>query len=226
MSAQTYTGDVTVGGPADVRELPGLTIRKLAVSEMANNAYLLTDTGTGPGAGRSVLVDAAAEPAALLALVADADLRAVVTTHGHWDHHRALPEVVSATGAETIAHPADAGDLPVPVTRTVEHGDTVPVGDQTLEVVHLRGHTPGSIALVWRGPEGAGTHVFTGDSLFPGGVGNTQEDPARFTSLIGDVEARLFDVLPDDTWVYPGHGKDTTLGAERPHLGEWRARGW
>jgi glyoxylase-like metal-dependent hydrolase (beta-lactamase superfamily II) len=226
MSAQTYTGEVTVGGPADVRELPGLTIRKLAVSEMANNAYLLTDAGTGPGTGQSVLVDAAAEPAALLALVEAADLRAVVTTHGHWDHHRALPEVVAATGAEVIAHPADAGDLPVPVTRPVEHGDTVPVGDQTLEVVHLRGHTPGSIALVWRGPEGAGTHVFTGDSLFPGGVGNTQQDPARFTSLLDDVEARLFDVLPDDTWVYPGHGNDTTLGAERPYLAEWRERGW
>jgi len=226
MSAQTYTGEVTVGGPADVRELPGLTIRKLAVSEMANNAYLLTDAGTGPGTGQSVLVDAAAEPAALLALVEAADLRAVVTTHGHWDHHRALPEVVAATGAEVIAHPADAGDLPVPVTRPVEHGDTVAVGDQTLEVVHLRGHTPGSIALVWRGPEGSGTHVFTGDSLFPGGVGNTQQDPDRFTSLLDDVEARLFAVLPDDTWVYPGHGNDTTLGAERPHLAEWRERGW
>jgi glyoxylase-like metal-dependent hydrolase (beta-lactamase superfamily II) len=225
MSARTYTGDVTPGGPADVRELPGLTIRKLAVSEMANNAYLLTDTGTGPGTGQAVLVDAAAEPAALLALIDGADVRAVVTTHGHWDHHRALPEVVAATGAATIAHPADAGDLPVPVTRPVEHGDTVPVGDHTLEVVHLRGHTAGSIALVWRGPEGAGTHVFTGDSLFPGGVGKTWS-PADFTSLIDDVEARLFDVLPDDTWVYPGHGNDTTLGAERPHLAEWRARGW
>jgi glyoxylase-like metal-dependent hydrolase (beta-lactamase superfamily II) len=102
----------------------------------------------------------------------------------------------------------------------------VQVGDQVLEVVHLRGHTPGSIALVWRGPEGAGTHLFTGDSLFPGGVGNTQQDAERFRSLIDDVEARLFDVLPDDTWVYPGHGRDTTLGAERPHLGEWRERGW
>jgi glyoxylase-like metal-dependent hydrolase (beta-lactamase superfamily II) len=217
MSAQAYTGDVQVGGPADVRELPGLTIRKLAVSEMANNAYLLTDSGTGPGTGQAVLIDAADEPA---------DLRAVVTTHGHWDHHRALPEVVRATGAQTVAHPADAGDLPVPVSRTVEHGDTVPVGDQVLEVVHLRGHTPGSIALVWRGPEGAGTHVFTGDSLFPGGVGNTDQDPTRFASLVDDVETRLFGELPDDTWVYPGHGKDTTLGVERPHLAEWRQRGW
>ncbi|MGY1809730.1 MBL fold metallo-hydrolase [Blastococcus sp. SYSU D00669] len=218
----TYTGDVEVGGPADVRELPGLTITKLAVSEMANNVYLLRDAQTG----EALLVDAAAEPGKLLQLVEGVDVRTVVTTHGHWDHHRALPEVVEATGAVTVAHPADAGDLPVPVQRPVEHGDTVTVGGQTLEVVHLRGHTPGSIALVWRGPECAGTHVFTGDSLFPGGVGNTQKDPARFTSLIDDVEERLFGALPDDTWVYPGHGRDTTLGAERPHLGEWRERGW
>ena len=222
MSGQPYSGDVQVGGPADVRELPGLTIRKLAVSEMANNAYLLRD----PATGEALLIDAAAEPEALRAFIGDADVRTVVTTHGHWDHHRALPEVVEATGAVTVAHPADADDLPVPVQRPVVHGDTVRVGSQTLEVVHLRGHTPGSIALVWRGPEDAGVHVFTGDSLFPGGVGNTQKDPARFASLIDDVEQRLFAVLPDGAWVYPGHGKDTTLGAERPHLTEWRERGW
>ena len=218
----TYTGDVEVGGPADVRELPGLTIGKVAVSEMANNAYLLRCTTTG----QALLVDAAAEPDTLRALVGDADLRTVVTTHGHWDHHRALPDVVAATGAQTVAHAADAADLPVPVDRTVAHGDTVAVGEQVLEVVHLRGHTPGSIALVWRGEGDAGTHVFTGDSLFPGGVGNTQQDPDRFASLIDDVEQRLFAVLPDGTWVYPGHGKDTTLGAERPSLPEWRERGW
>ena len=222
MSASPYTGDVEVGGPADVRELPGLTISKLAVSEMANNAYLLRDTASG----EALLIDAAADPEALRALIGDADVRTVVTTHGHWDHHRALPDVVEATGAVTVAHPADSPDLPVPVQRTVEHGDTVTVGAQTLEVIHLRGHTPGSIALVWRGPGDAGVHAFTGDSLFPGGVGNTQKDADRFASLVDDVEARLFGELPDETWVYPGHGKDTTLGAERPHLGEWRARGW
>ncbi len=216
--AGTYTGDVEVGGPADVRELPGLVISKLAVSEMANNAYLLRCTATGQG----LLVDAAAEPGALRALVGDADLRTVVTTHGHWDHHRALPDVVAATGARTVASAEDAADLPVPVDRTVAHGDTVEVGEQVLEVVHLRGHTPGSIALVWRG---AGTHVLTGDSLFPGGVGKTWS-PEDFASLVDDVEQRLFAVLPDDTWVYPGHGRDTTLGAERPALPEWRARGW
>ncbi|MGX5657154.1 MBL fold metallo-hydrolase [Geodermatophilus nigrescens] len=215
----TYTGDVEVGGPADRRELPGLTISKVAVSEMANNAYLLQDAATG----QALLVDAAAEPDVLRALIGDADLRTVVTTHGHWDHHRALPDVVAATGATTVAHAADAGDLPVAVDRTVAHGDTVEVGEQVLEVVHLRGHTPGSIALVWRGGD-AGTHVFTGDSLFPGGLGRTTS-PEDFTSLMDDLESRLF-VLPDDTWFYPGHGKDSTIGNERPQLAEWRARGW
>ena len=221
MSAPTYTGDVQVGGPAQVRELPGLTISKLAVSEMANNAYLLRETASG----EALLIDAAAEPDALRALIGDADLRTVVTTHGHWDHHRALPDIVRDTGAATVAHAADADDLPVDVQRTVDHGDTVTVGGHTLEVVHLRGHTPGSIALVYRAEDGS-VHTFTGDSLFPGGVGNTQKDPRRFASLIDDVEHRLFDALPDGTWVYPGHGKDTTIGAERPHLAEWRARGW
>jgi glyoxylase-like metal-dependent hydrolase (beta-lactamase superfamily II) len=216
-----YTGDVEVGGPAQVRDLPGLTISKLAVSEMANNAYLLRDTASG----EALLIDAAADPEALRGLIGDADLRTVVTTHGHWDHHRALPEVVEATGAVTVAHAADAADLPVPVQRPVEHGDTVTVGGQTLEVVHLRGHTPGSIALVWRGPDDAGVHVFTGDSLFPGGPGRTTNSE-DFNSLMDDLEARIFRRFDDSTWFYPGHGNDSTLGAERPHLGEWRARGW
>jgi glyoxylase-like metal-dependent hydrolase (beta-lactamase superfamily II) len=218
---RTYTGDVAVGGPADVRELPGLTISKLAVSEMANNVYLLRCTATGEG----LLIDAAAEPGAVLALIGEAGVRTVVTTHGHWDHHRALPDVVAATGAVTVAHPADAADLPIAVRRTVEHGDTVDVGQQTLEVIHLRGHTPGSIALVWRGPGDAGVHAFTGDSLFPGGPGRTTS-PTEFTSLMDDLEERIFGRLDDDTWFYPGHGKDSTLGAERPQMPEWRSRGW
>jgi glyoxylase-like metal-dependent hydrolase (beta-lactamase superfamily II) len=91
-------------------------------------------------------------------------------------------------------------------------------------VIHLRGHTPGSVALLYRDPTGH-PHLFTGDSLFPGGVGKTSS-PADVTSLINDVTSRIFDKLPDDTWFYPGHGDDSTLGAERPHLDEWRARGW
>ncbi|GAA3162716.1 MBL fold metallo-hydrolase [Nonomuraea roseoviolacea] len=217
----TYTGDVQVGGPADVRELPKLTIGKLAVGPYDNNAYLLRCNETGDG----VLIDAAAEADRLLALIADQPLSAIVTTHQHGDHWQALEQVAKVTGAQTIAHPLDAPALPVPVDREVEHGDRITVGVVTLEVIHLRGHTPGSIALLYDGG-GDDKHLFTGDSLFPGGVGNTWNDPERFEQLYADVVERIFDRLPDETWIYPGHGKDTTLGAERPSLPEWKARGW
>jgi glyoxylase-like metal-dependent hydrolase (beta-lactamase superfamily II) len=218
----TYTGDVTVGGPADTRELGGLTISKLAVGPMDNNAYLLVDRSTG----ESLLIDAANEADRLLELVGDTPLATVVTTHRHFDHWQALAEVVERTGARTVAHQLDAPELPVPVTETVRHGDTVSVGSSGLTVVHLRGHTPGSIALAYTDPQDEVVHLFTGDSLFPGGPGNTEKDPQRFGSLMDDLEARVFGVYPDSTWVYPGHGKDTTLGGERPSVPEWRARGW
>nr|WP_055500906.1 MBL fold metallo-hydrolase [Nonomuraea pusilla] len=218
----TYTGDVQVGGPADVRELPKLTVSKLAVGPYDNNAYLLRCTDTGDG----LLIDAAAEPDRLLALIGGRPISTIVTTHQHGDHWQALEQVAKVTGAQVIAHPLDAPGLPVAVHRTVEHGDRLTVGVVTLEVIHLRGHTPGSIALLYDGGEEAGQHLFTGDSLFPGGVGNTWKDAERFERLYTDVVERVFDRLPDGTWVYPGHGKDTTLGAERPHLAEWKARGW
>jgi glyoxylase-like metal-dependent hydrolase (beta-lactamase superfamily II) len=222
-----YTGDVSPGGPSDVRELPDAVIRKASVSSMDNNVYLITDRATG----EQLLVDAADDASRVLALVAEPipdgghGLATVVTTHRHWDHHRALADVLEATGARGAAGREDAGHLPVAPDVVLDHGDTLSVGALTLDVVGLRGHTPGSIALVLRSRDGS-THAFTGDSLFPGGVGNTDRDPERFAQLLGDVEERLFAVLPDDTWVYPGHGRDTTLGAERPHLAEWRARGW
>ncbi|RJL36150.1 MBL fold metallo-hydrolase [Bailinhaonella thermotolerans] len=212
----TYTGDVTVGGPADVRELPGLTITKVAVGPYDNNAYFLRCARTG----QVLLIDAANEAARLLDLLGDAPLARIVTTHRHGDHWQALAEVVRATGAPVAAHPLDAPELPVPVAEPLEHGDTVTVGDVELEVIHLRGHTPGSIALRH------GAHLFTGDSLFPGGVGNTWGDAELFKSLMTDVVERVFEPLPDETWVYPGHGKDTTLGAERPALPSWWERGW
>lgn len=218
-----YTGEVISSGPSDVRELPDAVIRKASVSAQDNNAYLVTCAVTG----EQLLIDAADDAARLLALVREGGggLARLVTTHQHWDHHRALREVLAATGARSAAGRDDAGALPVPPDELLDHGDTVTVGRLTLEVIHLRGHTPGSVTLVLRSADGS-VHAFTGDSLFPGGVGNTQGDPERFAALIADVEQRLFAVLPDETWVYPGHGKDTTLGAERPQLGEWRARGW
>jgi glyoxylase-like metal-dependent hydrolase (beta-lactamase superfamily II) len=135
----------------------------------------------------------------------------------------ALSDVVSATGARSVAHAADAGELPVP-SETVADGDTVSVGTCSLEVIHLVGHTPGSIALLYRDPDGI-PHLFTGDSLFPGGPGRTT-NPKDFGSLMDDLEAKVFGRLPDETWFYPGHGKDSTLGKERGSIPEWRARGW
>ena len=215
-----YTGNVTQGGDPDVRELEQLTITKVSVGPMDNNAYLLRCNNSG----EQVLIDAANETPRLLELAGEAGLSTVVTTHQHMDHWVALEEVVAATGATAVAHPDDAEGLPIP-TEPVRDGETVRVGDCDLEVIHLVGHTPGSIALLYRDPAGV-PHLFTGDSLFPGGVGNTHEDPVAFTSLLGDVESKLFDRLPDETWFYPGHGADSTLGAERPALPEWRARGW
>ncbi|WP_046469139.1 MBL fold metallo-hydrolase [Allosalinactinospora lopnorensis] len=216
----TYSGDMRVGGPADVRELSELTISKLAVGPMDNNTYLLRCTTSG----EAVLIDAANEADRILELVGPTGLSRVITTHRHQDHWQALAEVVGTTGARTVAHPIDAEELPVSVDDPVEHGARVPVGECELEVIHLRGHTPGSIALRYDDPSGH-THLFTGDSLFPGGVGKTGGE-VDFRSLLGDVEERIFAQMGDDTWVYPGHGRDTTLGAERPQLPEWRARGW
>ncbi len=222
----TYTGQVSPGGPPETRELDGLTITKLAVDpEMSNNCYLLRCTATGAG----VLIDAAAEPERLLSLVGGAGLGRVITTHQHWDHHRALADVVAATGAEVVAGLPDADAITaqtgVPVTREVRQGDTIAVGERTLEVIAVAGHTPGSIALLYVDPTGH-PHLFTGDSLFPGGVGSTFGDEAAFAQLIDEVETKLFQRLPDETWFYPGHGGDSTIGAERPHLAEWRQRGW
>ena len=214
-----YTGDVSPGGPPAVRELAALTVTKVSVGPMDNNAYLLRCRNTGA----QLLIDAAAEPDRLLGLAGAAGLATVVTTHRHRDHWSGLAKVVQVTGAAALAHPDDAAELPV-VTATVRDGDTVTVGDCRLDVVHLVGHTPGSIALLHTDADGT-PHLFTGDSLFPGGPGRTRS-PQDFASLMTDLETKIFDRLPDETWFYPGHGRDSTLGAERPAIGEWRARGW
>jgi len=214
----TYTGEVTRGGTPAVRDLGSLEITKVSVGPMDNNAYLLR---TGD---EQILIDAANDADTLLALVGNAGLRTVVTTHRHQDHWEALAEVVEKTGAASLAHADDAAEIPV-VTGKLREGELVVVGEHALEVIHLVGHTPGSIALLFQDPRGT-AHLFTGDSLFPGGVGNTHGNKENFETLLDDVELKLFNRLPDDTWFYPGHGGDSTLGAQRPHLAEWRARGW
>jgi glyoxylase-like metal-dependent hydrolase (beta-lactamase superfamily II) len=219
-----YTGHVEPGGDAARRTLDALTITKLSVGPVDNNTYLVVCRAQN----EALLIDAAADPDRISDLIGHGPdrpaLRTIVTTHQHADHWQALGAVAGANGANTAAHPADAAPLPVPADFLLEQGDTVSVGDCTLEVIHLRGHTPGSIALLYRDPSGP-PHLFTGDSLFPGGPGRTT-NPTDFTSLMADLEARVFGFLPDDTWFYPGHGDDSTLGAERPKIPEWRERGW
>lgn len=216
-----YTGHVEPGTGAR-RTLPGASIVKVSVGPMDNNAYLVTCSRTG----ETLLIDAANDAPVLLEVIEKhaPKLSLIVTSHQHFDHWQALEEVAKVTGAPTAAHQLDADPLPVRPDRILAHGDTVEIGDLSFDVIHLQGHTPGSVALALDGADEA-THLFTGDCLFPGGVGKTWEDGA-FDQLLGDVTRRVFDVYGDSTVIYPGHGDDTMLGTERPHLAEWKERGW
>ena len=221
-----YNGNVTVGGPAAIQETPATTIIKVAVGPYNNNAYLLVDRATK----KTLLIDAAAEANTILDLC-DGELSGVLTTHSHLDHCQALAAVVTATGATTYATAAEAKELSVPTDVIVDDGDTIRFGDSVLLIRTLRGHraaytdhVANSAAAILQTEDGE-THAFVGDSLFPGGVGNTCKDSVAFADLLRDVKSKLF-ALPDTTSVYPGHGSDTTIGSERPHLAEWSARGW
>ncbi|AZI57903.1 MBL fold metallo-hydrolase [Nakamurella antarctica] len=219
-----YSGHVAPASEPATRELKNLTITKLSVGPMDNNCYLLVCRRTG----ESLLIDAADDPGRIADMLhlgpQHPPLGAIVTTHQHADHWQALEAVMKSSGAKLIAHPDDASALPLPTDIFAEQGSHYAIGDADIEFVHLRGHTPGSLAVLYREPDGE-DHLFTGDSLFPGGPGRTA-GPPQFARLMDDLQVRVFDVLPDSTWVYPGHGDDTTLGAERPHLTTWRERGW
>lgn len=217
-------GHLTPGGPSWVLDLEAATVHACSVSEMDNNVYVVVCRTTR----EALLVDAADDAERVLALVDEACdpdlLLGILTTHRHWDHHRALSEVARVTGAPTLAGAADADELPVAPDVRLEHGDELQVGELTLRVIALRGHTPGSVAILVPGGEGADL-LLSGDSLFPGGPGKTGS-PEDFTQLMDDLEERVFGQLSDDTVVLPGHGASTTIGTERPHLAEWRERGW
>ncbi|ROR55628.1 glyoxylase-like metal-dependent hydrolase (beta-lactamase superfamily II) [Luteococcus japonicus] len=200
----------------------GLTLTRVVVGGMGNNAYLLDD-----GAGRALLVDAAAEPETLARLVDGFTVETIVTTHRHHDHVGALLATARLTGARTLAGRPDCDDIERRTGIASEPlwtGDGVQLGKHRIGVIGLVGHTAGSITLVLR-PQNAPVQLFTGDSLFPGGVGKTGT-PEDFSSLLDGVITQLFEVFDDDTVVWPGHGEPTTLGAERPHLDVWRQRGW
>lgn len=216
-----------------IADLPTVTVHRTSVSEMDNRCYVITSRATGA----QVLIDAADDAPALRRLLDEAaqeaggraaDLRAIVTTHRHWDHVRALAAMAGdgielAGGRDDAAAIEEEAGLAEGAVTPLEHGAAVRVEDVELQVVHLRGHTPGSVALVLR--DGGEVHLFTGDSLFPGGVGKTSGED-DFRQLLQDVTERFFEQLDDAAHVHPGHGDPTTLGAERPHLGEWAERGW
>ncbi len=198
-----------------------MRITRLAVGPSDNNVYLLADGDD------LVIVDAANDAPAILEAVDGRRVSTIVTTHRHPDHIAALPAVARATRARLVTGRPDADAIASATGLTLESlwdGDTVTVGATTLGVIGLVGHTPGAIALAHTPADGPAV-LIVGDSLFPGGVGMTRS-PEDFASLLGDVTTKLFGRFADDTVVLPGHGASTTLGAERPHLAEWRARGW
>lgn len=190
-----------------------LIVRKVEVGNMENNVYVLECPETHEG----VIVDGCFETDTILQTAEDVKVVAIVQTHGHVDHVQALPELRERLAVPVLAHPAD--DYPVPVDRELADGDTIDFGARSAAVIHTPGHTPGGVCLL------VGRHLISGDTLFPGGPGNTRGDKDAFAQIIRSIETKLFD-LPDETVVYPGHGKDTTIGAERPHLQEWKERGW
>ena len=214
---------VEPGGPPLVARLSGsVTMIKVSVGPVDNNAYLLQISS-----GASLLIDAANDDDRLLKIISDQPLDTIATTHRHADHWQALPSVVAATGARLICGQPDLEAIStgagVEGMVGVWDGDQIELGTESLEVIGLVGHTPGSITLAYAGS--GVTHLFTGDSLFPGGPGKTNS-PKAFTSLMNDLENKIFSRFDDNTVVHPGHGDDTTLGTERPHLPEWRERGW
>jgi glyoxylase-like metal-dependent hydrolase (beta-lactamase superfamily II) len=199
-----------------VREADGLVVRGLRnVGPYENNIFIVSDAGSG----EAYVVDGGYEPQAIASACSGLTVKAILVTHGHRDHHEHVGELKGLLHAPVAIGIDDAAMLSVEADMLIVDQQTFAFGPHGLQAIHTPGHTPGSTCFLYR------SHLFTGDTLFPGGPGNTQHDPVRFERIISSIRERLF-VLPDATTIYPGHGRDTTIGAERPHLDEWIARGW
>jgi glyoxylase-like metal-dependent hydrolase (beta-lactamase superfamily II) len=190
-------------------------VHKVVVGPYENNVFVLRCKETGD----AVLLDAANEHELLLDLCRKLGVRQVLETHGHWDHIQAVPAVRDA-GYRVAVTAGDAGMLPS-YDDILEDESVIEVGRLRLHTIATPGHTPGSMCFKLDGAP----LLFSGDTLFPGGPGNTEGDAARFATIIEQVDRKLF-TLPPETIVLPGHGTDTTVGTERPHLDEWIERGW
>lgn len=190
-------------------------IHKVVVGPYDNNVFVLRCKQTGD----AVLIDAANEHELLLELCVGLGVRQVVETHGHWDHTQAIPQLRDA-GYSVWVTEQDAAMLPS-YDEILDDESVIPVGRLRLHTIHNPGHTPGSMSFRLEGSP----ILFSGDTLFPGGPGNTASDIGDFPTIIESIDRRLF-TLPADTLVLPGHGDDTTIGTERPQLQEWVDRGW
>lgn len=199
-----------------VQESDGLVIRCLRnLGPYGNNIFLISHAESGEG----YVIDGGFEPRQISDAATGMQVRGILITHGHRDHHEHVGELKPLLGAPVGIGIDDAVELSIEPDTLIVDQQSFNFGPLTLQAIHTPGHTPGSTCFL------IGSHLFTGDTLFPGGPGNTQRDPVRFERIIASIRERLFS-LPDDTVVYPGHGRDTTIGAERPHLDEWIARGW
>ena len=194
-------------------EADDLIVRKIEVGTMENNVYVLEC----PDTHDALLFDGCFEPDRILDGCEGANVVGIVQTHGHMDHVQALPALKEQLKVPVYAHPGD--DYPIPIDVDIDDGAVIKFGARSVKTLHTPGHTPGGACFV------SGTHLVSGDTLFPGGPGNTWGNEDAFKEIIESIQAKLF-VLPDETAVYPGHGRDTTIGDEKPHLQEWIERGW
>ena len=192
----------------------GFSIDRIVTPPLENNVYLITCTATKV----SLIVDAAGDPDAVITLADGTNVKGVATTHGHWDHHGAIPEVTDALDVPFMLHNADV-ELAGKEPRSPLVEGPISIGDVEAQILHTPGHTQGSVCILLDGV------VLTGDTLFPGGPGATRFDHSSFDAIIESISSKLF-TLPDDTVVLPGHGDATTIGTERPQLSAWIERGW
>jgi len=192
-----------------------ILLRKLHVGSYPNEIYLIAD----PATREAWVIDGGYEPERVAEATADLKVKGILITHGHYDHHEHLEELRRLLNAPAGIGADDAHMLRVEPDFLIRDGDAFAFGTQALRALHTPGHTPGSTCFL------VGRHLFTGDTLFPGGPGNTKSATGDFPTIIASIRERLF-TLAADTIIYPGHGRDTTIGDEAPHLEEWIARGW
>ena len=192
-----------------------VVIRKTVVGPYENNVYVVACRETE----EALIIDAANEADRIVAACEGFRVTRVLTTHGHFDHVQAVKGVREKLGVPVGIHADDVGLARIDPEFLIEDGENVPVGRLALRALHTPGHTPGGLCFLYE------DHLFSGDTLFPGGPGNTRNGTGNFDTIVDSIRTRLF-TLPPETLVYPGHGLDTTIGAESPHLEEWIARGW